>query len=79
MFSCDDEQRKVRIEENYTNKVVIPLSQRDDKGRKGILVQVKKMNLETINYTDLFTLSFEVAAYLLEEEETLFHFLNIKI
>lgn len=69
-FSCDVNQRNKRLEEYCDSKVIIPLIQRDDKGRKGIFIQVKNINAETINYTDLYSLCYEIGFCFLEDEET---------
>lgn len=70
MFSCNVNQRNKRLEEYCDGRVILPLIQRDDKGRRGALIQFKHINVETINYTDLYSLSYEIGFCLLENEET---------
>ena len=70
MFSLNDDATNKRIKELYDSKVVFPLTPRDEKGRRGFLIQLKYINAKTINITDLNALSFRSSFYMLEEEET---------
>lgn len=70
IFSSNVNERNERLKEYCDGKVILPLTQKDDKGRRGILVQFKNINAKTINYTDLFALLYEIGFCLLENEET---------
>ncbi|CAO1410958.1 unnamed protein product [Diamesa serratosioi] len=62
--------RNERLNELYEKKILFPLSQKDDKGRKGLLLQLKNIDSQTINFTDLYTLGFELGFCMMEDEET---------
>lgn len=65
-----DDNDVVKMRELYSTGYIYPLMERDEEGRRIILVQVRKMDPAKYNSGDIIRLSALVSATVMEEHET---------
>lgn len=66
-YGQDDESKMWSL---FETGFVHPLTERDDEGRRVILVQAQKLDSKTYSFADILRLVTKIAVTLLEEEET---------
>lgn len=68
-FKCSENDLKVVIE-LYKTGYIYPLKERDENGRKTILIQLKRMDPDAFTSADAFKVSSLVYAVMMEDEES---------